>query len=149
MIRLAGVTTADDILRVARDQLRCADVLLTRVEEPTQIILARANPQGALIPESIDYSICQHVKAMDFPLVVDDALSHPLVRLNRSVVECGLLSYIGAPVHFSRDGLPSGAVCAYEHRPRRWSDTDISMIVAAAGQLDQLFAARQLAPAFL
>jgi GAF domain-containing protein len=77
---------------------------------------------------------------MDYPLVIEDALTHPLVLGNKAVEQLGVLAYLGAPIYQS--GLvPIGAVCAIETRRRRWSDEDIEAIKLAAGKATEILRA--------
>ena len=74
---------------------------------------------------------------MDFPLAIDDALSHPLMRGNLAVSKFNVAAYIGAPVHVE-NGEAMGAVCAIEFHQRRWTEEDIRFITDAARMADGL-----------
>ncbi len=82
-------------------------------------------------------SICQHCVAMDFPLVVDDALSHPLLQGNLMVEAAGIAAYLGAPIHFPGQG-PIGTICTMQRRPRRWQPRDIEHVLRSAEAIDTL-----------
>lgn len=115
-------------------------VAMTRITADRQHILVN---HGANLPEPfaqaipLSHSICQHVVAMDFPLVVDDALAHPLIRNNGAVTELGIAAYLGAPLHYDRIRA-RGSLCAVDMHRRRWSRDDVSTVLNAARQINQM-----------
>ena len=142
MTALDCAESLEDLVAMVQGHLDSVCALVTRVAEGRQFVLAqagRAMPDFYSAPTTLDYSICQHCVAMDFPLVIDDALSHPLVRGNRAVSEIGIAAYIGAPLHVQR-GEAIGAVCALEFRQRRWTEDDIRFITEATQVADRLVA---------
>ncbi len=90
----------------------------------------------------LDYSICVHVIAMDFPLVIDDAISHPLLKHNRTVDEYGVAAYLGAPIHLPDQGS-IGTVCFLQMKPRRWSMAEIGDVIAAGARIDRMLMDRK------
>jgi len=74
---------------------------------------------------------------MDFPLVIDDTVYHPLLKGNLAFSELGIAAYLGAPVHV-HEGTAIGAICALEFRQRRWTSHDIDYISYAAVVADRL-----------
>ena len=142
MNRPDGARTLDELTALVQKQLNAACVLVTRVTESRQYVLAHA---GRSLPSwftgctSLDYSICQHSVAMDFPLVIDDTFSHPLMRGNLTVEELSVAAYIGAPVHV-REGLAIGTLCAVEFHQRRWPDEEIQYMIDAAQVADTIIA---------
>ena len=90
----------------------------------------------------IDYSICLHATEMDFPLVVDDAHSHPLLRNNRMVAEYSVAAYLGAPIHLPGSGKAAGTICAMHRKPRRWSAEETRRVIDAAQVIDGLLGQR-------
>ena len=118
-------------------------VLVTRVEKSRQVILAHAGT--SLPPEfarstPLNHSICQHVAAMDFPLAIDNTVSHPLLKDNLAFAELNVVAYLGAPIHVA-DGSAMGAICALQNSRRRWHEEDISFILSAASIADELLRA--------
>ena len=133
----------DRVAREVRERTNAMAVLVTKVEPERQLILGNIGMD--LAPEysfrmPIEMSICQHVKAMDFPLMIEDVLTHPLLSDQPMIATLGILSYIGAPYR-AADGAPIGAVCALERSRRVWTDVDLGHVVAGAKQLDGMFAA--------
>ena len=79
----------------------------------------------------ISHSICQHVVGMGRPLVVADAMAHPLVRNNPSVAEDNIAAYLGEPLH-AANGVPCGTLCVLDTRPRDWREKERRMISITA-----------------
>lgn len=128
------------IVSTVRATIRVPIVLVTQVTVDRQLVLVN---QGAHLPDPIaqgiplSHSICQHVVAMNFPLVVDDALAHPLTRNNSAVAEFGVGAYLGAPLHYERI-RERGALCAIDMHRRRWSQSDVSTVLSAARQINEM-----------
>lgn len=132
--------TLGDLVALVQRHLEAAFTLVTRISEDRQHVLAHAGrplPDWFKTSASLDYSICQHSVAMDFPLVIDDALSHPLMRGNRAVTELNIAAYLGAPVH-AASGPAMGTICAVEFHQRRWTEDDVRFIADAARAADRL-----------
>jgi len=131
----------DRVARDLREKIGAMAVLVTKVEHDHQVILGG---EGLAIPPEIaahmplDLSICQHVKAMDFPLLIEDVMTHPLLTNQPMIRTLGIMSYLGAPYRCER-GKPLGALCVLERSRRTWTDEDLATVVAAAKELDGLF----------
>ena len=134
--------TLEDLVALVQRHLQSWCAQVTRVTDDRQLVLAYAGrplPNCNSGPTTLDYSICQHSVAMDFPLVIDDAYSHPLMRGNRAVSEIGIGAYIGVPMHVQR-GKATGAICAIELHQRRWTDDNLRLMTDCAGIADRLVA---------
>ena len=93
---------------------------------------------------SLDVSFCAHVVATEAPLVVPDTRLDPRFADNAFVVGSeDLRSYVGAPV-VGRDGLPLGALCVLDHRPREHDAADVAVLVDLAATLAELLELRRL-----
>lgn len=140
MEALRNSSSLDELVGLVCERLDCAGVLITKVSDERQVILANS---GIVLPSQyassmpLSHSICQHTSAMDFPLVIDDVISHPLLSSNLSFADLGVAAYLGAPVH-AVDGGATGALCAVEVRQRRWVADDIELVVNAALVADHL-----------
>lgn len=142
MTTAEGAETLEELTALVRSHLDAACVLVTRVTEDRQLVLAHAGrplPGWFTGSTTLDYSICQHSVAMDFPLVIDDTFSHPLVRDSRAVTKLAIAAYIGAPVH-GPSGRATGTLCAVEFHQRRWTEEDIDYMIAAARIADRIIA---------
>lgn len=132
--------TLQDLVALVQGRLDVVCALVTRVIGDHQFVLAHAGrPLAAWDagPTTLDYSICQHCVAMDYPLIIEDAFSHPLLRGNRAVSDLGVAAYIGAPVHLGY-GRTVGAICALDFHRRNWSDDDLRLMTDCAHIADRL-----------
>ena len=137
--KIENSSSLNELVANVRAELHSAAVMVTIVGEHDQHVLA--NDGMSLPPEfqdsmPLDHSICQHRMAMDFPLAIDDAVSHPLLRNNKAFPALGVTSYVGAPIHDREKSI--GAVCAVELKLRRWSAEEIELMAMAAGVADRL-----------
>lgn len=131
------------LARETRMRVGSLVVLISEILPSHEQVLAKSGvsfppPLTDIIP--LDYSICQHVVGMNYLLVMEDALTHPLMLGNRSVEEFGVSSYIGAPIYADGD-KPFGALCALDLRKRRWSEDEIETIKQAAAQATKILRA--------
>jgi len=74
----------------------------------------------------LSHSFCQHVVAMEGPLVVDDASAHPLVAENLARRDLGVEAYAGVPITLR--GLVIGSLCAIDTAPRSWSRDEVDLL---------------------
>ena len=94
----------------------------------------------------ISHSFCAHVAEMGAPLMIENARTHPLVSKNPGIIDLGVSSYIGHPIH-RPDGISTGAVCALQRSPRSWSENDsAAMRIIAELVDDQIKIAANKAP---
>ncbi len=137
---IASAQSLEQLTEAVFKQLNCAGVLATQITQDQQLVLANT---GLTLPAKfqtsmpLTHSICQHTVAMDFPLVIDDTIQHPLLAGNLAFEELGVAAYLGAPIRVHQ-GKALGAICALEMRYRRWVDRDIEIIMNAAKVADRL-----------
>jgi signal transduction histidine kinase len=95
----------------------------------------------------LDFGLCPYVVASEVPLLVGDARTDSRFRDNRGVHTLGIAGYAGAPLRCS-DGQVVGALCAFDHRPRAWTDNDLQVIgdlaAAAMTEIELRASERQL-----
>lgn len=75
----------------------------------------------------LSHSFCKLVVERDAPLVVEDAVNHPLVADNLAIRDLNVRSYLGAPVR-DNCGHPVGALCVINDVPSVWSDEQVATI---------------------
>lgn len=75
----------------------------------------------------LSHSFCAHVVDTGEPLIITDARRHPLVRNNPVIQELGVIAYAGIPL-IDRDGNALGSLCAIDHQPRTWTESDIAIL---------------------
>lgn len=132
--------TLESIVAAIHDKIGAPIVLATCVDEERQHLIVNS---GLVLPKRmtdampLTHSICQHVIAMDFPLIVDDAVLHPLVSRNGAVTELGIAAYLGAPIRYQCDDK-RGALCVLDTHRRRWTNAEIKTVVDAAAAVNGL-----------
>ncbi|MEM5477042.1 GAF domain-containing protein [Pacificibacter sp. AS14] len=82
------------------------------------------------------YTIGHVVFEMNKTLVIDDALTHPLVGKTGAVEDMGIMAYLGTPFHLN--GVPVGGISAVHQHARRWDAVDITLLEEAAQALSKL-----------
>ena len=138
-LKIEQVSSLNELAASVRAKLNSVAVMISLVGDRGQQVIAI---DGMTLPDQfqdgvpLDYSICQHTMAMNFPLAIDDAVSHPLLRDNKAFPELGITSYVGAPIH--DENKPVGAICAIELKQRRWMTEEVDLMVMAAGIADGL-----------
>ncbi len=93
---------------------------------PEDVAAARETP--------LSHSFCQYVVATAEDLVVNDAVNHPLVRENLAIRDLGVAAYLGTPL-LNPEGLPIGAFCVIDTRPRDWTPEERELAHAFAAQV--------------
>ena len=142
----APEATYDGIIELVSVALGTPVALLSLVDDTRQFFKAARGlpePWAGLRQTALSHSICQHVVAMDGELVVDDALSHPLVEGNLAIKDLGVIAYLGRPVH-DLDGCAVGSLCAIDTKPRCWTYSDRRMLDLIARMADRVIAADAL-----
>jgi GAF domain-containing protein len=71
----------------------------------------------------LTYSFCKHVVASGKPLIVENAVDHPVFAMNPAVKDLGIVAYAGHPLR-TDDGHVLGTLCAIDSKPRHWTDED-------------------------
>ncbi len=131
---LASAKSLDKLTSVVCSQLNCVGVLATQITHDQQLNLANSGMKLPIQFQSsmpLTHSICLHTVAINFPLVMDTTIEHPLLVGNLAFQELGIVAYLGAPVSVSQ-GKAVGTICALETRHRRWTTEDVERIMFAA-----------------
>ena len=90
----------------------------------------------------LSHSFCQHVVHQAAPLVVDDALNHPLVADNLAIPDLGVQAYLGMPL-LSADGAVLGSLCAIDSKPRHWTPQEKAILGDFAKLVEEQIALRE------
>jgi len=93
-------------------------------------------PWSILRQTPLSHSFCQHVVAMGRELLVEDAMSHPLVSGNLAIEDMGVVAYLGQPIH-DVDERTIGSLCAIDTKVRRWTDRDRATLKLVACLVDK------------
>ena len=89
----------------------------------------------------LTHSFCQHVVANGRPLSVSNARIDTLVRDNLAINDLNVIAYLGVPFAMP-DGVSVGALCAIDHKPREWTEKNISLLTSLAASISDLIALR-------
>ncbi|XDA96481.1 GAF domain-containing protein [Sulfitobacter sp. LCG007] len=139
MTVLRDLTTLEVVASRVREQLGVATVTISEVD--LDMIRLRAIVGERLVQAVIEgsiplsYSISQHVVAMNYPLIVADAMSHPLMSRAAVISENAIGAYVGAPLHRS-DGTCVGALSVFERHRRDWRPEEVEVVVDAAREAE-------------
>lgn len=85
----------------------------------------------------LEMSICRFVKESGCPLVIPDLLADPRTADNPMVLEHGLRSYIGVPIH-AGTGRPIGSLCCIKTEVYDWTEAQIDTLLQLAACVDDL-----------
>ncbi|HYO41129.1 MAG TPA: GAF domain-containing SpoIIE family protein phosphatase [Nocardioidaceae bacterium] len=121
----------DRIVRLTQRLFDVPTALITLVDEDRQFHKAEVGFGAREIPR--DHSFCSHALASPSPMVVTDAEHDDRFRDNPLVTgEGGVRFYAGQPVT-TPAGVPVGALCILDKRPRELSDVQLEMLTELAG----------------
>lgn len=135
----------DRITRLAATLLSVPMVLMTIVDRQRQFFKSQVglpDPIATTRETPLSYSFCQWVVADDDALIVADTRQHPLLRLNPSTTEMGVIAYAGVPIR-AGDVEPIGSLCAIDSKPRMWNQSELSSLRDAAAVIEGIAALRQ------
>lgn len=129
----------DTLVEMTCKALRVPAAMVSMVDQHRYLIRASYG-----LPDSItavgevplSHSLCLHVVGMGRPLVVTDALAHPLVADNPTVREFGLTAYLGEPLH-GKDGDPMGCFAVFDYKARDWTEVQRQMMSINAMVLER------------
>jgi signal transduction histidine kinase len=75
-------------------------------------------------------TFCHYALVSDGPLVIENALEHPVYRNVPTVESLGVQAYLGVPL--VTGGQAIGSFCAIDFKPRRWSELDVQVMTELA-----------------
>lgn len=147
MDELEDIDTPDALVRAVRERLGVRSVVAADIEEGLMHVRATScDPSlgpgpvwgGGSIP--VELTITKHLLGLDVPLIIEEVHSHPLVRQTPSLGTFGIASYLGMRVP-----LPgcTRTIFAFHIHKRRWSQSDIDLVEAAARRSAELGPSRQ------
>jgi GAF domain-containing protein len=126
----------DELADWVREALGVPVALVSLVHADVQVfpgMVGLPEPWASKRSTPLSHSFCQHVVRTAEPLVVTDAREHPMLQGNLAVPELGVVAYAGMPLT-DEDGRVLGSLCAIDTEPRRWTDSDLTLLrrIAAA-----------------
>jgi GAF domain-containing protein len=125
----------DRLTRVACRVLHAPIGLVSLVDQNRQFFkscVGLPEPFASARETPVSHSFCQHVVATGKPLIVENARTNPLVRLNPAIEELGIVAYAGIPL-ITSEGHTLGSFCVIDSKPRFWSFDDIETLQELAG----------------
>lgn len=130
-----------DILEQTRARLAAQKILITHVTATRQnVLMCAGSPLPTRYAQSmpLTHSICQHAIGMRFPLSIDNAADHPLLRGHAAIPDLNIGAYLGIPFGVA---FPSVAMCALCERPRLWTSANRECLAAAIDEIKSEHAA--------
>jgi len=124
-------TAYDDLVQLAAALLDTPMAMVSLIDRDRQWF--KASVGTALTETPRDEAFCAYVAASGEPLVVPDASKDPRFA-DFALVKNGVRSYAGVPL-VGRDGLPLGALCVLDTRPRRFGDGPLQLFRAVADRV--------------
>lgn len=128
----------DKLAETARRMFNVPVVLISLVDKDVDIVKAQLGvPDPFLTNNSITAkpSFCQLTIAQSKPVVINDALLYPTLRLFPAVSEMGVRAHLGIPLML--DGQAIGNCCVIDYKPREWTDQDIQNLTEIAARAEE------------
>ncbi|MCB5199310.1 GAF domain-containing protein [Loktanella sp. TSTF-M6] len=89
----------------------------------------------------VEESICQYVKISQQTVAIPNLLEDARTRDNDFILQNGLRSYLGSPIH-TVSGKVIGAVCCMSDKTRDWTQHEIDILEYMARCVDDIVRAR-------
>lgn len=121
----------DDLVQLTAALLHTPMAMVSLVDRDRQWFKASVGTPLTGTPR--DEAFCAYVAASGEPLVVPDARKDPRFA-HFELVKDGVRSYAGVPL-IGRDGLPLGALCVVDTRPRRFGRRALKLERVLADQV--------------
>lgn len=125
----AADESLDGLARIAAAAVRAPVSLATVVGADAQFFpgaVGLDEPWAGRRQTPLSHSFCRHVLG-GRPLVVENAMTDPVVRHNPAIQDLGVVAYAGVPLRVGDSGIV-GALCVIDHRPRSWSGHDMAVL---------------------
>lgn len=117
----------DQLTDRASKLLKAPIALITLVDEATDLIKSQVGmPDQIAGKHRIDDepTFCQLTVAQREPVVINDALAVPTLRLFPSVASGGVRAHMGVPLEV--DGQMIGNCCVIDYKPRQWTEAEVA-----------------------
>jgi GAF domain-containing protein len=122
-----GSTIYEPLTRLASKVLGSPISLMSMVAADFQFFKAACGMPDDLVQTPFSHSFCKHVVATNEPLIVADAVNHPVVKNNLAIRDLDVHAYLGMPMTLS-DGRRLGSFCAIDTVPREWTQVEIEIM---------------------
>jgi GAF domain-containing protein len=126
----------DRLARLAARIVGAPVALVTAVDRDRQFFkscLGLPEPWATRRETPLSHSFCQHVVTAREPVIVTDAREDSRFIGNLAIRDLGVIAYLGVPLNTAA-GQAIGTLCVIDHKPRIWTDDEISLVsdIAAA-----------------
>ncbi|MDQ6842654.1 MAG: GAF domain-containing protein, partial [Actinomycetota bacterium] len=126
----------DRLARLAARIVGAPVALVTAVDRDRQFFkscLGLPEPWATRRETPLSHSFCQHVVTAREPVIVTDAREDSRFIGNLAIRDLGVIAYLGVPL-ITAEGQAIGTLCVIDHKPRIWTDDEISLVsdIAAA-----------------
>ena len=142
---LAGAVPSDALdalTRLASVVLGVPAALVILIEDDQLVVASRSGvPEAAARETLLSNSLCRHVALAGEPLVITDIREHSVLRSYAPSSGVDIVACVGMPLT-TRDGQLLGALCAFDVKPRYWSERDLSVLAAVASAVTTELALR-------
>lgn len=120
----------DRLTRVVEAALGVPMALVSLVDDHRQFFTSAVglpDDLAATRQTPLSHSFCQHVVIDEQKLIVEDASTDARVAGNLAIPDLNVQAYAGYPIR-TEEGLILGSFCAIDHRPRKWTDSELSIL---------------------
>ncbi|GAA4602011.1 signal transduction histidine kinase [Actinoplanes octamycinicus] len=122
----------DELTRLASSIFETPMATVTLVAADRQWFAGSTGMPGSGGP--LSSSFCGHVVDSRMPLIVRDALSHPVYSAWENVVGAPHIRYYAGVPLIDEDGHVLGTVCVLDDKPRETGDKQVDLLRTMAGQ---------------
>jgi PAS domain S-box-containing protein len=127
----------DRLTRLASRVLNVPVALVSLVTSDRQFFKSAfglSSPWDICRETPLSRSFCKHVVQTGSPLIVEDALSHPLVRTNLAALDGSVVAYCGMPLATSA-GFVLGSFCVVDNHARAWTQEEVQTVADLAASV--------------
>lgn len=136
----------DRFTALASRLLRAPVALMSLLDDRRQFFKSTVGV-GDLRGTPLTHSICAHTVTGKAPLIIEDAVHHPLVKDNPAIPAFGIGAYAGVPI-ITEDNQAIGALCVLDLQARPWTENDVRTLLdlgaLVAAKIDSRKATREL-----
>ncbi|HEX7241968.1 MAG TPA: PAS domain S-box protein, partial [Longimicrobiaceae bacterium] len=130
----------DRLTRLAARALGVPAAAISLLDESRHVFKSGFGLPGVLLAPAafpLDASVCRLVVESAAPLLLHDVREHPAFPGRAELLELGMRAYAGVPIG---SGVPLGALCAMDVRPRSWTEEEVrtleELAAAAAAEIE-------------
>jgi len=120
----------DVLTRLAARILDAPVAVVSLVDDRRQFFKSQVglpHPWDKLRETPVSGSFCQWVVSGKEELVISDARSHPVLKMNSAITELGTVAYAGAPLSAVM-GQSIGSFCVVDGKPRSWDEDQMTAL---------------------